>query len=394
MSLSDHYDEYPEAPEQPWAPRVEFDGNTGFIETGPIPVGVDIPEVTEKILRDIGYDPTTMHLGRTLRASHWQQRSAVLDADGKKTGEFETAWLHAVKVEIETRGISVDLPALYAEMSRKPPPRVHHPTAETTVVVCWADVQTGKVDHLGGLKELLDRLEQKRVALEDYLSRAKFDHIVVADCGDIIEGFDNFPAQSRTNCLSLQDQIGVASTEFWKTIKLCTRYAAVDVLSIPSNHCAWRRAGKALAGKVTDDWGLAISKELERRNEDASLPITFHRPPDWQETLQFDLRGTRLGMAHGHQVNNPDQIKTWWAKMTHAGVLDCHILLTGHFHFASLRPVGKEHTSGRTRWHIQAPTLDNGSSWVRNKYGEDGDPALAVFQITPEGLDVSGFALL
>ncbi|MEI7780300.1 MAG: hypothetical protein WCJ18_00070, partial [Planctomycetota bacterium] len=147
-------------------------------------------------------------------------------------------------------------------------------------------------------------------------------------------------------------------------------------------------------GKPTDDWGLHINKRLERLNEDAGLPVNFHRPSDWEETLQFDIRGTKLGLAHGHQVSNPDQIKNWWAKMTHSGVLNVDILLTGHFHFASLRPSGRDHKTAKSRWHIQAPTLDNGSAWVRNKYGEDGDPALAVFRVTDDGFDLSSFALL
>mgnify|MGYP003607274965 CR=1 FL=1 len=80
--------------------------------------------------------------------------------------------------------------------------------------------------------------------------------------------------------------------------------------------------------------------------------------------------------------------------MTHSGVLNADVLVTGHFHFASLRPSGRDHATGRSRWHIQCPTLDNGSSWWRNTNGEDGDPALAVFRINDEGFDISSFALL
>ena len=130
-------------------------------------------------------------------------------------------------------------------------------------------------------------------------------------------------------------------------------------------------------------------------NAEVGLPVTFVRADEWQETLQFEVRdGVRLGLVHGHQVNNPDQIKAWWAKMSHAGVLSCDVLVSGHFHFASLRPSGRDPITGRSRWHIQAPTLDNGSAWVRNKMGEDGDPALAVFQINDDGFDVASFALL
>jgi hypothetical protein len=383
MTLADNYGA--QQPGPGLTARTEWDGSSGFIQTGA--EGADFnPENFADILERFGFDADRVQIMGNTRVSRWQR--------------FDGEWLSAYRFHLAPRLEAIDLPALYAEVARtKAKPQLKPRAGDATVVVCWADVQVGKVDELGGIRELLERLDEKRENLHAYLRRSHFDHIVVADCGDIIEGFSNFPAQYRTNALSLMDQVDVAAVEFWKTIRLCERHAPVDVLSCPSNHCAWRREGKNLAGKTTDDWGLHINKRLERHNEEVGLRVAFHRPEDWCETLQFDIRGTRLGLAHGHQVSSPDQIKTWWAKMTHAGVLNCDVLLTGHFHFASLRPSGRtqlrygEHPS-RPKWHIQAPTLDNGSSWVRNKYGEDGDPALCVFQINAEGFDTGGFALL
>lgn len=385
MSLSDRLADGQPEDKPEFVARTEFDGAEGFIQTGPM-----VDEVSnEDILREFGYDPAKVQIIGHPKISKWQQRTRI-----RGTNTYDTTWLSAYKFTIGARGLDVDLPALYAEVSRGAPKQVKSSlTADATVVVAWADVQVGKVDHLGNLRDLLERLEEKRVQLADYLDRNGFDRIVVADVGDIIEGFDNFPAQHRTNSLSIMDQIDVAATELWKTLTLCASYAPVDMLSVPSNHCAWRRQGKS-AGKPTDDWGIHINKRLERQADELGLPITFHRPNDWDETLQFDVRGTSLGLAHGHQVSSPDQIKNWWAKMTHSGVLNADVLLTGHFHFASLRPTGRDYATGKCRWHIQCPTLDNGSSWWRNKHGEDGDPALAVFRITDEGFDMSSFALL
>lgn len=385
MSLADRIEsQQPEDP-QDFIPRTEYDGGEGFIQTGAC---AHEPTNHEAILREFGYDPAKVQIVGPPRVSRWQQRSR-----NRETNQYETVWLSAYKFSIAARGFEVDLPALYGEVRKtKYKPR-EHAGGKATIVVCWADIQTGKVDHLGGLQEMLHRLEQKRTNLAHYLKAQHFDHIIVADVGDIIEGFSNFPAQHRTNSLSLMDQVDVAATEFWKTIRLCSQYARVDVLSIPSNHCAWRREGKN-AGRPTDDWGLHISKRLESLNAEAKLPVRFHRPPEWREILEFDVRGTMLGLAHGHQVNSPDQIKNWFAKMSHNGELRADILLTGHFHFLSLRPTGRNPITGRSKWHIQAPTLDNGSAWVKNKQGEDGDPALAVFRITTDGLDLSAFQLL
>lgn len=385
MSLSDRLAEGQPEDKPEFVARTEFDGAEGFIQTGPMTDEAS----NEDILREFGYDPARVQIIGHPKISKWQQRTRI-----RGTNDYDTTWLSAYKFTIGARGFDVDLPALYAEVAKGVPKQVKSSlTADATVVVAWADVQVGKVDHLGNLKDLLERLEEKRVQLADYLDRNGFDRIVVADVGDIIEGFDNFPAQHRTNSLSIMDQIDVAATELWKTLMLCASYAPVDMLSVPSNHCAWRRQRKS-AGKPNDDWGIHINKRLERQAIELGLPITFHRPADWDETIQFDVRGTRLGIAHGHQVSSPDQIKNWWAKMTHSGVLNVDVLLTGHFHFASLRPTGRDYATGKCRWHIQCPTLDNGSSWWRNKHGEDGDPALAVFRITDEGFDMSSFALL
>lgn len=387
MSLGDRLDQAAASPGDEPLPRTDFDGSTGFIQTGPMS---GQPDDYDNLLREFGYDPQKVAIVGHPRVSRWQQRSRV-----RGTSDYETTWLSAYKFTISARGFECDLPALYAEVKKPPAKNLKHSSAKSTVVVCWADIQVGKTGNLGGLRELLDRLEEKRGKLGNYLKRAAFDRIILADCGDIIEGFSNFPAQHRTNCLSLMDQVDVAATEMWKTLRLCARFAPVDVLSVPSNHCAWRASGKNLAGKPTDDWGLHINKRLERMNEEAGLPASFHRPPDWEQTLTFEVRpGIRLGLAHGHQVNSPDQIKNWWAKMSHSGVLKVDVLLTGHFHFASLRPSGRDADTGRSSWHIQAPTLDNGSPWVRDSFGEDGDPALAVFQMNETGFDVQSFRLL
>lgn len=370
--------------------RADWDGDDGTIQTGAVPDDFN-PHDFSAVLRELGYEDGEIRM-ELVAATRWEQRSARRDASGRRTAEWDRVWLNAYRYKAVRNAFIVNLPALYAEVAQTKAKKAKPATGDATVVVCWADVQTGKVDHLGGLQELLERLDQKRDALAAYLSRAQFDHIVIADCGDIIEGFQNFDAQTRTNALSIMDQVDVAATELWKTIRLCAESAPVDVLSIPSNHCRWAK-GKSLIGKVTDDWGLHVNKRLERMNGEAGLPVTFHRADEWMETLEFDIRGTRLGLAHGHQANNPNGIPAWWAKMTHAGVLSCDVLVTGHFHFPSLRPSGKT-PDGRSKWHIQASTIDNGSSWVRNKFGEDGDPALTVFQIGDEGFDVSSFALL
>lgn len=388
MSLSDRLQNSQPEPDDGFTPRTEFDGESGFIQTGGEADDFD-PTDHDGILRKFGYDPATISIVGPPKISKWQQRSR-----DRETGEYETVWLSAYKFSISIRGFAVDLPALYAEVARTKYKPAKRKDGAATVVVCWADVQTGKCDHLGGVKELLDRLDEKRAKLNIYLKSEKFDRIVVSDVGDIIEGFGNFPAQHRTNGLSLMKQIDVAATEFWKTIRLCAKYAPVDVLSIPSNHCAWRREGKN-AGKPTDDWGLHINERLEQLNQEAGLPVTFHRPAEWKEFLTFPVRDTILGLVHGHQASNPNGLIPWWQRVGHSSELAlADVLLTGHFHYFKMQASGRNPYTGKPKYHIQCPTLDNGSAWVANKMGEDGDPGLALFQITDDGFDLCSLRVL
>lgn len=371
--------------------RAEWSGDEGTIQTGALPDSFN-PQDFSAVLAELGYGPDEIRM-ELVSATRWEQRTAVRGEDGRKTGEWERAWLNAYRYKAQRNAFTVNLPALYAEVRRTRPATKEPRATGRTAVVCWADIQVGKVDHLGGLTEMLERLEEKRVELKRWLRGAGVDHVVVADVGDIVEGFENVSSQARTNCLSLMDQVDVASTEFWKTIKVAEGFGPVDVLSVPSNHCQWRK-GKGLLGKPTDDWGLHISQRLERLNEEAGLRVGFHRPPDWDESMTFRIRGSVLGLAHGHQANSPDRIRNWWKDQKHSGRLCCDVLLTGHYHFASFRPSGRDPVTGKASYHIQASTLDNGSAWVRNKMGDDGDPALTVFAIDDDGFDVKSFALL
>jgi hypothetical protein len=392
MSLEDSWDQVGGAGDEGPQWRADWNGDEGSITTGALPDGFD-PHNFDEVLARLGYAPGEMRM-ELVSASRWEQRTAVRDDDGRKTGEMVSTYLNAYKYKALRNAFSVNLPALYAAVKASRPSKSEPKPTGRSAVVCWADIQVGKVDHLGGLQELLQRLEDKRAALKAWLKSENIDHVVLCDVGDIVEGFENVSSQTRNNCLSLMDQIDTAATEFWKTLKVCEKAGPVDVLSIPSNHCQWRK-GKGLVGKPGDDWGLHISQRLERLNEEAGLRATFHRPEsDWNEGMTFKVSGGVIGLAHGHQANNPNAVIPWWIKQKHYGRLCCEVLVTGHFHFPSFRPSGRDPVTGKSGYHIQASTLDNGSSWVANKMGEDGDPALTVFVMDQDGFDVRSFALL
>jgi hypothetical protein len=256
-------------------------------------------------------------------------------------------------------------------------------------------MQLGKVGSRGGTPELLHRLAVKRESLEQHIRvRKHVSEFVFVDVGDAIEGFENVASQMFTNDLSLPQQIDVAAVEMWKTLELLSRYGTVDAVAIPSNHGAWR-SGKQSLGRPSDDWGLSIQKRLEHEATLVGLPVTFHRPDDWSESVALDVRGARLGVHHGHQAAC-DAMPRWWAGQQHGAqaTADADILLTGHYHHLRVLPTGRSQHTGKSKWWLQSPTLDNGSDWYRNKSGDDSDPGLLVFEINDEGFDLSSLTIL
>ena len=66
----------------------------------------------------------------------------------------------------------------------------------------------------------------------------------------------------------------------------------------------------------------------------------------------------------------------------------------GHRAFLTVLPSGRNPSTGKSKWWLQAPTTDNGSSWFRNVGGGDSDAGLLVFDITPDGFDLSSLTVL
>ena len=124
-------------------------------------------------------------------------------------------------------------------------------------------------------------------------------------------------------------------------------------------------------------------------NPDKFGHVSVIWPDKQEETLAVDVAGIIIGLAHGHQANNPNAIPTWWANQTHGGqaVGGADILLTGHFHHLRVQPSGMNPLTGKSKWFIQGSTLDNGSDWYRYRAGSDSNPGLVVFTVGPDGWD-------
>lgn len=363
-------------------PGIEFDGVEGTATTP----GYDSePENFNEFLLDAGLDPDGIEVIPPVRTSRWQQQ---------KDGEL--VWLTSYRFTFRKKTAGIDLPLLMAEAGKKLKPVKPAKAKDKALVVLWSDLQVGKVDYLGGTKELLERVHTTNARLMELVEREKPKKIIFADLGDTVENFynANAPQQSYSNDLSIMEQVDVATTMAWQTLK--NLYQAVPDLtyaSVGSNHCQFRMNGKAI-GKPTDDWGVFIGRQLAKlAHETGAENMRFVEPQPHDESLAVDVFDDGfhiLGIVHGHQVNRPEGMGDWWRKQSFGRqpVADASLLVHGHFHHMRVTELGST-PRGTSRYLVMAPTMDNGSTWFRLNSGEDSVPGLATL-ILEKGVDYTG----
>jgi hypothetical protein len=370
---------------QNWRPGVDFDGESGVATTP----GYDHePQNFDEFLLDAGLDPTNIEVIPPVRTSRWQQQ---------KDGEL--VWLTSYRFNFRRSNVDLDLPLLWSQakkQAKKPKPV----TSDTdALVVLWSDLQVGKSDKLGGVTELTQRVTNMQAKLQDIVKAGKFSKVIFVDLGDTVEGFENKASthQLQSNDLSIMDQVDLATTYAWDTLSMLAKHVPeIIYASVGSNHCQWRIRGQKV-GKATDDWGVFIGRQLARLAQQTGHDhIRFIEPQPHDESLAVDVFNDEfhiLGIVHGHQVNQPNQIREWWIKQAFGAqpVSAANILVHGHFHHVRIIETGGIHRGDKTtsRFIVGASTLDNGSNWYRMTSGEDAQPGLVCFPLA-KGKEFTG----
>ena len=366
-----------------WSPSITFDGNGG--EAVLPAVEGDNPTDVDAFLKEAGIDPKEIQIVGEPRISRWQVARPF---------PLEPQWMTSIRIRWVRKNSTIDLPLLYS-LAKKTKPITPKPV-ETgkALIILWSDLQVGKVDHRGGVDALIHRVAQTQVALIEKVKAVKPEKIIFCDVGDVIENLGNAADlhQLQSNDLSLMQQVDLATSLAWETLKMLSKYAPITYLSVGSNHCQWR-VNKQRVGKPTDDWGIHIARTLARLAHEVKLPITFHEPAEHDESLAYDIWDDSfhiLGLWHGHQSPRPDQVPTWWRQQAfgkqpvHAATIG----VSGHFHHLRVLELGST-PRGTSRFWVQASTLDNGSSWWRLTAWEDSQPGLVCFELQ-KGIDFTG----
>ena len=382
MTLADRLANEPPAsiPKQ-YQQHADWDDNGGTAATGPVR---EIVTDKRELLRLAGLDPDSWVI--TGKISQWTKTHHGKEDTYSFFFQFEP---------VTAAEDAIDLPALYAEARRKPRAQIKTTPAKRVTVVALSDVQAGKVDHRGGTPELVDRLAGMRERLAAHLKARKPESTVLAEVGDLFEGFESGGNPMFTNDLSLSQQMDLAGTELYRFIELMQRHGRVDVVAVTSNHTGWRR-GKQNLGRPGDDMGLFVHKQVEKVTQAVGINAHWTIPGMYDESVTVDVLGTRIGVVHGNQFS-PGQAVTWWQKQQHGGgpTATADILVTGHYHNLTVMPSGRNPATGKSKWWLQCPTTDSGSSWFANSSGgTDSDPGLLVFDVTEDGFDLSSLTVL
>lgn len=354
-------------------PSMQIDGSQGEAITPGLKDGQDYSEW----LADAGLDPHNIELISPPRISRWQ----VYD------GSWRTAY--KLTFRVIDKATELNLPLLYsqAKKTKAPKPPVKTNT-DKALVILWSDLQIGKTASRGGTKELIERVNATRERLVSLVKAEKPARIVLADVGDLIEGFSNTAdmQQLQSNSISLMSQIDLGTTMLWDTLKaLAAHCNEIAYLTVGSNHCQWR-VNKQKVGTGLDDWGVHIARTLARLSQEVGLPVKFYEPAEWDESLVHDVFGDgfhRLGLFHGHQANRPTGIPNWiqGQMLGNQPISSATIFVNGHFHHLSVLEMGNTER-GTSRYLVQAKTLDNGSDWYRTgPGGTDSDAGLVVIPL-------------
>ncbi|HLP97638.1 MAG TPA: hypothetical protein VK149_04255 [Sideroxyarcus sp.] len=358
-----------EVPEQ-WRPRMEYDEQGGYVVSSPAAAG-NLPGA-EELLAEHGLDP-----------AEW----VVTSARKGKWQKYDGDWLESVRVNIAPRTATVpdfDLEALVDEVRKWRPARAGRVfTGDAAFGLAGADKQIGKKAGSGGTEQTVGRvLVGTERGLDRFRMLCKFGvplgTIVLPEVGDHVEG--NVSQSGRlqgqaASDLGQTEQVRVARRLMLAQVKAFA--PLVERVLIPVVNGNHDEVTRQVAADPADGWNVEIASAVQDAcaENPALQHVEFRFPESGHQTLTVDVNGTLLGLFHGHQFRGDvaSYLKGQALGQTSLGGAD--VWLSGHYHNFQTKDIG----SGR--FWMQAPTVDPGSDWFRDRAGSDSNPGVLTFVI-------------
>ena len=345
MSLADKLNQ-PTAKESEYRPKTEFDGRSGFIQTGPLETA---PKSHTEILELFGYSPDEVRIVGAPRVSKWQ----VYSGD----------WLSSYRFHLETvRPTAVN--ELLDGIRRW---KAHKPVGSGASAFTFqaSDLQLGKIDGDATEGTLSRFLESVDIAVGEFKSLRKRRNLGVIQLvfpGDLCEGnvSQNGRNMWRTE-LTMTEQMRLLRRLFMHTVERFAPLSDEVYLDVTNgNHDQTQRFQETRPddGYATEQ-AISVSDAMEL-NEAAFGHVTVRVPPLDQGYMTVPVGDSVMTVAHGHQWRR-GQALNWIANqaLNATNVAACQFLQHGHEHQYSV-------TSTANRMVICSPAYDGGSLWLAN----------------------------
>lgn len=375
------------SPTPGFRPGVLMTGQTGTVVSTPRTEPIT-EDGYDDLLKEWGFDPDMYEVVEPVHCSVWQQSKRT------DTGDRDIVNLYAYKAGVRqikrARLDPAELDALSSPVRRARPRKVKPPTGTRAFCAFIGDSQTGKPDG-GGTDEVVARMDRMVGKVRDrytMLREAGYDlgQLVVGFVGDLGEGCDgHYDMQTFGVELDRRDQNKVNRRLIRNALMEWSRdFDDVLVTAVGGNHGENRKDGKAFTSFNDNDDVAVVEQVAEILSANPVFDHVRYALPAGELTVCVEACGTRIGLAHGHQANNPNQMVDWWMGQEFGGqpTAAADLLVTGHFHHYRL----EEAATGRL-W-LQVPALESESTWYVNRRGRTSSPGIAtVVTHRPEGAE-------
>lgn len=359
-----------------WRPRMELDESGGFVVSTPRPAGNTADAV--EILKEFDLIPESWEV-LSVRRSKWQVHS----------GE----WLESYRVSLvpatqSDSHIDSDIEALISEISKwKPGKASSKTTGDLAFVFAPSDQQIGKRANGEGTESTIGRILRSTERATHRLSDLRkigrdIGTVVIALPGDHVEGNVSQSGKlqsSYASDLGLTEQTRVARRLLLSQIKAFAPLAErIIVPVVNGNH---DEVTRQVIADPADGWNVEIASAVQDAcAENSNLShVEFRFPDNGHQTLTVDINGVLLGLFHGHQAGRDvgKYLSNQAMGQTSLGMAD--IWISGHFHHFKMMDIGN-------RLWLQAPTVDPGSEWYRDRHGSDA-PTGVLSMVIGDGYD-------
>ena len=348
-----------------WRPRSEVGSDGGFAISSPRPLG-NTPGA-EEILAEHGLNP-----------DEW----VVTSARHGKWQTFSGDWLESSRINISPvasiSGRDFDLEKLVEEISKwRPAKGIKTATGNGAYSHVGADKQLGKKASTGGTDQTAGRiLEATERSIEKFKGYQKLGlglgTIVLPEVGDHVEGnvSQNGRLQGQASSdLGQTEQVRVARRLLLAQVKAFAPLA--ERLIVPVVNGNHDEVTRQVVADPADGWNVEIASAVQDAcaENPALQHVEFRFPASGHQTLAININGTMLGLFHGHQFSRDVEkyLSGQTLGQTHLG--GCDLWISGHYHHFKSQDIG-------SRLWIQAPTVDPGSDWYRDKAGANARPGV------------------